>query len=500
MRIALASAVIASACSPSNAPTGPALQRSATPTLPPNFARPLRVSDALFTIPKVSGYIVPAGDFDGDGIVDLVVSRRIGPRGIALVSTAERRMLRILAPWASAWSVGGRLDLDRAPDLLIARRSEQGLNEVVAVAGSNGDVLWSRPVSGAQAETVVVCFVDDLDGDGVTDYALGVSQNPRVGLESLPGRLDSSVVDGSWVHFVVSKDGTQRELRSILTENLDARGGPPGRLSLHSGRTGEELWNVAGERAGHAFARRIVSVPDLDGDGKRDVIAQPARESSTPVLVCSSADGRTLLRLENLGGDVSPAGDLNGDGVGDLFRDEVQPAMGGYLIPRVQMLDGKTGAVLFDLPYPDRGSEHPFPVALGDLDGDGVDDLALSDAEFNLGGGNQLEPDFDLLSLADAALLESQPWNSAHLHSGCVIVYSGRTRAPLMGVWGEPGTMSGMGHGVAALPDVSSDGWPDLIVADEDTAYVFAGPGPSAAIGTGGAATGGDATDDDDRR
>jgi hypothetical protein len=84
--------------------------------------------------------------------------------------------------------------------------------------------------------------------------------------------------------------------------------------------------------------------------------------------------------------------------------------------------------------------------------------------------------DFSRMTLAEAVRLRSAPSSLAH-ESGCVLVYSGRTREVLWGLWCRPGTMDGVGFHVAAVRDVSGDGYADLVVTDSDGASVFAGPG-----------------------
>ncbi|MFN0009381.1 MAG: hypothetical protein ACKVXR_15865 [Planctomycetota bacterium] len=204
--------------------------------------------------------------------------------------------------------------------------------------------------------------------------------------------------------------------------------------------------------------------------------------SPNPLLVFSGVNGKEIARVAHSGGGVGPAGDLDGDGIMDLFQDKGQE-QGCLRLGEASFLSGASRKLLFTLPYPDMCSDHGTTVAMGDLDGDGMGDIGLGDGNLNLIGpgnpgfaGNKIN--LSKFSLEDALALGSEPWNAFSWESGCAFVYSGRTRRVIFGVWGEPGTMQGLGVGVSPLPDFTGDGWPDVMVAKEDTAYAFRGPGP----------------------
>ncbi|MBL8859145.1 MAG: FG-GAP repeat protein [Planctomycetes bacterium] len=137
--------------------------------------------------------------------------------------------------------------------------------------------------------------------------------------------------------------------------------------------------------------------------------------------VASGKDGSTLLEVHNAWGRsraaecVAGAGDVNGDGVPDLLVGDVESQMvvgvrSEFPHSRgvVRVLSGVDGALIHILTSPARGRVDMFGAALaalGDIDGDGYADFAVSAPL----GWPTWEPD--------------QKWPG----TGAVFVFSGRT-------------------------------------------------------------------------
>lgn len=102
-----------------------------------------------------------------------------------------------------------------------------------------------------------------------------------------------------------------------------------GSAAVWSGATGAVVRTWDGKLAGGLFGHCVVPMPDLGSDGLADVvISAPAAAldgETRGVLVARSPKTgeelwqRTGLPGENLGWDVAPAADLDGDGRLDLF-------------------------------------------------------------------------------------------------------------------------------------------------------------------------------------
>src|SRR5262249_23251746 len=145
----------------------------------------------------------------------------------------------------------------------------------------------------------------------------------------------------------------------------------PGGVSMFSGRSGTLLWSVQRGAPGEGFGSRLQVLGDLDHDGAADWIVEsdPYRSQSRPALL-SGASGAELGAIPVWGRAYS-AGDFDGDGVSDLciaVRD-VRPR-GTHLISGATL---KEICILGQLDP--LSGDADLAQSVGDLDGDGVDDL-----------------------------------------------------------------------------------------------------------------------------
>jgi hypothetical protein len=94
-----------------------------------------------------------------------------------------------------------------------------------------------------------------------------------------------------------------------------------------------------------------------------------------------------------------------------------------------------------------------------------------------LGGGKPVELEaLRNMPLEDVLAIESRP-TSMTSESGALRVVSGRTRRPIWGVWGRPGTGDSIGFSACSIPDITGDGALDLVVGGSIRTFVFEGPG-----------------------
>ena len=236
-----------------------------------------------------------------------------------------------------------------------------------------------------------IASLGDLDGDGVGDLAVGVPNNGD------GGKLRGAV----WVLFL-NTDGTVKDGQKIS----DVQGGFNGILDN-----------------GDHFGNSVASLGDLDGDGVGDLavgayidgdggegrgavwvlLLNPDGTVKSHQKISDTQGGFTgiLDDLDWFGSSVASLGDLDGDGVGDLAVGVRRDDDGGDLRGAVWLLflnpdgtvkshqkvsdtQGGFGGTL------DNGDEFGASVAaLGDLDGDGVGDLAVGAWGDDDGGSGQ---------------------------------------------------------------------------------------------------------------
>jgi hypothetical protein len=302
------------------------------------------------------------GDVDGDGVNDLVISApthgahggRIyvysgrsgallwqadGPRGVELGTGLE---------------AAGDTNRDGTPDVIASGPAAAGIARVYG--GRDGRVLrefhaertdenFGNHASGA----------GDVDGDGYADLIVGS-----------PG-----------------KDGEERS---------------SGHAYVYSGRTGERLLTLSGERAGDQFGSTVAGYSD--GRVKYLVVgaprAGPARHGR--VYVYAGAAHQLAFTIEaDAGGDalglmfVGIAGDVDGDGVPDIYASDWSNVAHGFGSGRVYVYSGRTGEPLLTLSgeHPGDGFGTSSSVA-GDVDHDGRADLIVGAWQFGgaaVGGG-----------------------------------------------------------------------------------------------------------------
>jgi hypothetical protein len=371
------------------------------------------------------GTYISVGDFDGDGLCDLVGSSTT--YGSVAPRTADGYALLYLGTPPGPGGPGGLMTRPA--------RAWAGLSDVDA------DASFGR-----------VTAMGDLDADGFADLAVGQINHDRVA-----GRNENH--------------GALRLFR-----------GGPIPLDAPSALLPAEVadWTLEGDNAGDNFGL-FMSIADADGDLQPDLVAAHWRDEplgGTPdvgqVSIYRGNVGRLpdfiplrswagRARDERLGTAALPLGDVDGDGAVDLLAHIGRANDEGFEVGAPVFLPGvvpdvpERPMVVLTNPGQASGTEVGRAVELvGDLDGDGLPELAV-------GVGN-----------GDSA--------AQGINSGSIAIHRGTAEGPSVGAWSELRGYAGhsgfdnLGVAVSRAGDFDGDGRLDFfaLARNEDRPAAFA--------------------------
>ncbi len=434
---------------------------------------------ALSDMDYFGSSVAATGDLDGDGIPDMAVGAHGTDTAVAAPAAgatgADRGALYIVLlnsdgtaksaskindrtargpaladnDWFGYSAAGiGDLDGDGVDDLAVGAPVDGAVH--VLFMNQDRTIKETARVTSALSDVFdyfgsSVAAAGDLDGDGVADLAVGAVRDARAQTVQ-PGRVVSHPYGAVHV-LLMNSDGTAKGYSKI---DRQTPGGPA--LSL-----------------GAEFGSSVAAVGDLDGDGVPDIAAGaesndgPGNNSGILHLLMLNSDGtlkssRDIGRAaggvpapgagDEFGSSVASLGDLDGDGVADLAVGAKSAGTGGDAYVLFMGVDSSVSrAVRMSESGPDvslaAGDMFGSSVAgIGDLNRDGVEDLAVGAAGDRTGARNAGA--VHLLFLGADGTSESRA------------IKAGTPNAPALG----RGDM--FGSSVAEIGDLDRDGVADL--------------------------------------
>jgi hypothetical protein len=387
--------------------------------------------------------VSPAGDLNGDGYADVAVGafeydNGESEEGRVYVYFGSATGLNAVAGWTAEGnqsdakfghsSAGVDINGDGYSDLLVgAYRYDNGqANEgraFIYLGASDGlstVTNWSAESNQNNAEYGVEAgTAGDVNGDGYADLIVGAHKYDN-------GQTDEGA---AFVFY-----------------------GSP------SGLSGAANWFVDSNQAGAWFGHSVTTAGDVNGDGYSDVIIGSPRytngqaEEGRAFVYYGSASGLSMTpawfaesnqATASLGGAVSTAGDVNGDGYADVL----------------------VGANSYDNGQIDEGTAYVYHGSPSGLSATpnwtGESNQASADFGFKLSGAGDVNGD----GFSDI-IVGARFYDNGQVDEGAAFVYHGSsTGLSLTPNWlGDSNQASALLGPVTGAGDVNGDGFSDVVV------------------------------------
>ncbi|MFT7619641.1 MAG: hypothetical protein ACI97A_003297 [Planctomycetota bacterium] len=310
--------------------------------------------------------------------------------------------------------------------------------------------------------------IGDVNADGIDDYAISTFDTNAAAMATTGVVTVYSGANNSVLHQFTSSVPGERFGFSLAAGGdinndgfgdvlvgavLGTTGGPvfqPGRVVAYSGSDGSLIHSVDGLGTQASFGFSIASLGDINGDGHADYVAgAPNFQGASFTVggyarVISGIDGAELYIFtgppgSSAGRSVDNAGDIDGDGISDIaisqpsFAFPGQPAIG-----RVRIRSGANGTVLHAVFGTTSVVTSDWTVrGVGDLDGDGINDFAIGQPLYV---------------------------NPANGTFGRIRIYSGATNTPFMSITSNLSTTdyAYFGRYFEVVGDINGDGVNDI--------------------------------------
>eukprot|EP00727_Mastigamoeba_balamuthi_P005522 m51a1_g159 hypothetical protein (1607) ;mRNA; r:510234-515359 len=372
------------------------------------------------------------------GTVDLSARKHVLVAGKALVPSA-------------LLSKVGDIDNDGVDDLVLGAQG----SKIIVVRGSASlatvvnltqeEAAWFPIVVGLNSSCVTVAGAADFDGDTKTDVVVmndGCCTSTLCSVCSGGSKCQAQMILGTTPRYVVTlvdtsiASGTRMSFSTVGSTNGDKKdefavgfeSPSPGRVYIVAGRTSWSAFSLSGWKStdgtvitgsvvDHPIGSVLSNIGDVNGDSYNDVaIASTGLKAyilfggiwgSTGIVfdrdvLLAGLNGATGFRVDGstLGLNsssqmkVASAGDVNGDGVGDIVIGIADAVTGAAFIvfgrkdpwPSVLSLGSLyTSGVRVTEDPSGFSSKKPSGIgsavsAVGDVNGDGIDDVCISDA------------------------------------------------------------------------------------------------------------------------
>lgn len=215
--------------------------------------------------------------------------------------------------------------------------------------------------------------------------------------------VNGARADDRFGHAVAAADVDGDGIRELVVgiPYSDTPAISAGSVEVYSCTTGSLLRRFKGAAKNDRFGSAVAAAGDVDGDGRSDIIigsplADAAGTNGGSMFVYGYNGAQWIKRLsqhgsagEQLGSAVTGLGDVDGDGLSDVAAGAPKAASGGVVAGVVRIYAPASGLLLTTIEPIGAQAGEDFGQAIanvGDLDGDERVDIAIGSPRRDLAG------------------------------------------------------------------------------------------------------------------
>lgn len=361
------------------------------------------------------------GKWDNDDVTDFVLTAptHSGAGKVYVYSGATGKLLLTKEgstgeQFGNSATSAGDVNKDGSVDLIVgAPNTSSNAGNAYVYSGKDGQLLLQ--LTGSHADDgfgYEVSPLGDVDGDEHDDVFVGAptanGDQPGCGVGYIySGKTGELILSISGQRtgdsFANAAAAVRLDAKTILLAIGAQNAGPNqrGQVDMYHiiNKRAAKQFSILGDAASVNLGQMFISFPgDINGDGVPDVYTSDfSDKTSAPgagkVVVCDGKTGEQLFSLtgnnpgEGLGTSPSDAGDVNGDGIGDLVIGAWQNADGAKSGGKCSLVALPSGEVIQTWTCRQAGDTFGFDACgIGDVDGDGHVDFLLTSAWSGVGG------------------------------------------------------------------------------------------------------------------